>query len=139
MSGIRSKNTRHEVEIRKGLHALGFRYRLHDNRLPGKPDIIFPQYRAVVFINGCFWHAHDCDLFRLPSTNVEFWRRKLLRNSGKDRENNAALRGSSWRVMTIWECSFRGSGRQREKEIARIIVKTVKWLRSKRMTAEIKS
>lgn len=115
MSGIRSKNTKAEVEIRKRLFAAGFRYRLHDKKLPGKPDIIFPRYKAVIFIHGCFWHAHDCELFKMPSTRPAFWRKKLKRNREKDEENNSLLKGKGWRIMTIWECSFRGAGKKKGK------------------------
>jgi DNA mismatch endonuclease (patch repair protein) len=138
MSGIRSKDTRHEIEIRKKLFSLGYRYRLHDSRLPGKPDIILPRYKAVVFIHGCFWHAHDCELFKMPSTRVAFWRQKLDRNKQKDRENNNALKNLGWRISTIWECSFRGTGKKREKEIDAIVNKIVKWLRSGKNSLEIK-
>lgn len=77
MSGIQGKNTKPELTIRKGLHALGFRYRLHGKTLPGKPDLVFPKYKAVIFIHGCFWHAHHCHLFKWPSTRVDFWQEKI--------------------------------------------------------------
>ena len=138
MSGIRSRDTRHEIEIRKRLFAYGFRYRLHDTRLPGKPDIILHRYRAVVFIHGCFWHAHDCSLFRMPSTRVKFWRDKLARNREKDTANNNALRNLGWRISIIWECAFRGPGKKREKEIDAIVKKIVKWLKSGRNSLEVR-
>ena len=80
MSGIRGKNTRPELLIRKGLHARGFRFRLHDKRLPGKPDLVLPKYSAVIFVHGCFWHGHDCHLFKWPQSRREFWRKKITRN-----------------------------------------------------------
>jgi DNA mismatch endonuclease (patch repair protein) len=138
MSGIRAKNTKAEVEIRKRLFAEGFRYRLHDSRLPGKPDIIFPAYKAVIFIHGCFWHAHDCELFKMPSTRKAFWRKKLNRNREKDEGNNRYLKQDGWRIMTIWECSFRGAGKRRDKEIDVIVRKAVKWLKSKSTVREIR-
>ncbi|MFH1212277.1 MAG: DNA mismatch endonuclease Vsr [Candidatus Woesearchaeota archaeon] len=138
MSGIRSKDTKHEIEIRKRLFAHGYRYRLHDIRLHGKPDIILPRHKAVIFIHGCFWHAHDCKLFKMPSTRVEFWREKLERNKKKDRDNNNALKNLGWRISTIWECAFRGTGKKREKEIDAIVKKIVKWLRSGKNNLEIR-
>jgi DNA mismatch endonuclease (patch repair protein) len=138
MSGIRAKNTKAEVEIRKRLFAAGFRYRLHDTKLPGKPDIIFPSYKAVIFIHGCFWHAHDCELFKVPSTRKAFWHKKLNRNREKDEENNRNLKKDGWRIMTIWECSFRGAGKKRDKQIDVIIKKAVKWLTSGKRSIEMR-
>ncbi len=138
MSGIRSKNTKAEVEIRKRLFAAGFRYRLHNKKLPGKPDIIFPRYQAVIFVHGCFWHAHDCALFKWPSSRRTFWKTKLTGNRVKDLENNEALKKLGWRILTSWECAFRESGKKREKEIGVIVKKTVKWLESKKRIGEIK-
>ena len=138
MSGIRSKNTKAEVEIRKRLFATGFRYRLHDKKLPGKPDIIFPRYKAIIFIHGCFWHVHNCALFRWPADNKQFWKTKLTRNRGKDLNNNDALKKLGWRILVIWECAFRGAGKIREKEIDSIIKKAVKWLNSKSRLREIR-
>ena len=137
MAGIRSKDTRHELEIRKKLFALGFRYRLHDQRLPGKPDIVLPRYRAVIFFNGCFWHAHGCFLFKWPSSRVEFWKQKLTANRDNDRKNRAALISLGWRILTIWECTLRGPGKDRDKKFDEIINKTVKWLESKKRIGEI--
>jgi DNA mismatch endonuclease, patch repair protein len=137
MAGIRSKNTKHELEIRKKLFALGFRYRLHDQRLPGKPDIVLPRYRAVIFFNGCFWHAHGCFLFKWPSSRVEFWKQKLTANKENDRKKRETLISLGWRILTIWECSFRGPGKDRDKEIDEILIKTIKWLESKKTIAEI--
>lgn len=108
MSGIRGKNTRPEVKIRKALHAKGFRYQLHRKDLPGKPDMVFPKYRAVVFIHGCFWHRHCCSLFRWPSSNVDFWQNKLSGNQQKDIVNNAGLEALGWKVLIVWECAIRG-------------------------------
>ena len=108
MSGIRSKNTRPEMEVRKALFARGFRYRLHSRRLPGTPDLVLPRYRAVVFVHGCFWHGHDCSFFRWPSSRPEFWRAKITRNQAVDLESNERLRTAGWRVLTVWECALRG-------------------------------
>lgn len=110
MSGIKSKNTRPEMLIRRQLHGMGFRYRLHSKHLPGKPDIIFPKYHAVIFIHGCFWHGHDCSLFKWPSSNTEFWKNKINSNRERDIRNKQKLQASSWRVAIVWECAIRKSG-----------------------------
>lgn len=108
MSGIRGKNTRPEIVIRKEMFRRGFRYRLHAKELPGKPDIVFPRFRAVVFVHGCFWHGHDCHLFRLPSTRPEFWETKIARNRANDAEAYNALQSADWRAAIVWECAIRG-------------------------------
>ena len=97
MAGIRGKNTKPEMIIRRGLHARGFRYLLHDKRLPGKPDLVLPKHRAVIFVNGCFWHGHDCPLFKWPKTRKGFWRTKIARNRENDESAVIALRRSGWR------------------------------------------
>jgi DNA mismatch endonuclease (patch repair protein) len=109
MSGIKGKNTRPELVIRKALFARGFRYRLHDKNLPGKPDLVFPKYKAVIMIHGCFWHGHDCHLFKWPSSNTEFWRTKINRNQEVDERNRSKLLDKGWRVLEIWECALKGS------------------------------
>lgn len=111
MSGIRSKDTKPELIVRKGLHRLGFRYRLHSSSLPGKPDLVFPKYRAVIFVNGCFWHGHDCHLFHMPGTRREFWSEKINGNKKRDREVLAKLEQESWRILQIWECAIKGKER----------------------------
>jgi len=110
MSGIRGKNTKPELLIRKALHARGFRYRLHCD-LPGKPDICLPKYRAVIFVHGCFWHGHDCHLFKWPKTRPEFWEAKIGRNRELDGLSITALLKAGWRVGTIWECALKGRAR----------------------------
>lgn len=111
MSGIRGKDTRIEVAVRKALFARGFRYLLNDRRLPGKPDMVFPKHHAVVFVHGCYWHGHDCALFRLPSSNREFWETKIGANRARDVRTLQALRDLGWRVAVVWECALRGGGR----------------------------
>lgn len=111
MSGIRGKDTRPELLVRKALHARGFRYRLHKTGLPGRPDIVLPRFRAVALIHGCFWHGHDCPLFRLPGTRTDFWRGKITRNQERDSQVAVALRVAGWRRATIWECALRGRHR----------------------------
>lgn len=111
MSGIRGKNTKPELLIRKGLHTRGFRYRLHSPVVPGKPDLVLPRYRAAVFVHGCFWHGHDCHLFRLPGTRTVFWEAKIARNRERDRQVLDSLGEADWRSLTIWECAIRGKTR----------------------------
>ncbi|AWT13132.1 very short patch repair endonuclease [Stenotrophomonas maltophilia] len=108
MSRIRGSNTKLEVLVRKGLHARGLRYRLGGARLPGRPDIVLPKYHAVVFVHGCFWHGHDCPLYRLPKTRPEFWSDKIDKNKARDQRVVQQLESLGWRVLTVWECSLRG-------------------------------
>ena len=112
MSRVRGKDTKPELLIRKGMHAAGLRYRLHDRRLPGTPDLVFPGSRSVIFVHGCFWHGHDCPLFRLPATRTEFWATKIAANQARDIRAVADLRAMGWRVLTIWECAVRGPARR---------------------------
>jgi DNA mismatch endonuclease (patch repair protein) len=135
MAGIRSKDTKPELVVRRGLHALGFRYRLHDRRLPGKPDMVLPRWRAAIQVNGCFWHGHDCALFRWPGTRQDFWRAKIGRNVERDREVDAALDHAGWRVLTVWECALKGP----ERVGAEVVVNhAADWLRSDARTGEIR-
>lgn len=108
MRAIGQKNTRPEMLLRQLLHRSGFRFRLHVKELPGSPDIVLPKYRAVVFINGCFWHGHDCYLFKLPRSRQEFWIAKISANRARDEKNKVALREKGWRVLTVWECAIKG-------------------------------
>lgn len=108
MSRIRGSNTKLEILVRKGLHARGLRYRLGGAKLPGRPDIVLPKYRTVVFVHGCFWHGHDCPLYRLPKTRPEFWADKIGKNRVRDQRVTGELEGLGWRVLTVWECSLRG-------------------------------
>lgn len=135
MSGIRGKDTKPELVIRRGLHALGFRYRLHDRQLPGRPDLVLPRWRAVIQIHGCFWHGHDCPLFRWPQTRQEFWRAKIGRNVERDREVNEALDRAGWRVLTVWECALKGPGRIGADTA---VTRAAAWLRSDARAGEIR-
>lgn len=108
MAAIRSGDTKPELVVRKGLHRLGFRYRLQDTRLPGRPDLYLPKYRAVIFVHGCFWHGHDCPLFRLPATRTDFWREKLKANVERDRRNTERLYDDGYRLAVVWECALKG-------------------------------
>jgi DNA mismatch endonuclease (patch repair protein) len=111
MSRIRGRDTKPEMAVRRGLHARGLRYRLQDRSLPGRPDLVFPKHRAVVFVHGCFWHGHSCPMFRLPSTRPEFWESKIEANRARDLRATEALNLQTWRVLTIWECTLRGPAR----------------------------
>ena len=117
MSGIRGKNTKPEIIIRKLLFNAGFRYRLHVKDLPGKPDIVLPKYHAVIFIHGCFWHGHDCPLFKMPSTRGEFWKSKIARTKKLDAEAQAKLADIGWRVGAVWECALKGVGRHHQEDL----------------------
>ncbi len=107
MSRIKGKDTGIEVAVRKRLFSLGYRYRKNDNRLPGKPDIVFPKYKTVVFIHGCFWHMHsDCKIARIPKSNTDFWIDKLNHNVVKDQKTKETLEKMGWKVITVWECEI---------------------------------
>lgn len=118
MSRIRGKDTKPEILVRKGLHARGFRFRLCDGRLPGKPDVVLPKWGVVVMVNGCFWHGHkDCRLATRPKSNEKFWREKIERNIHRDEVTVAHLEALGWSVITVWECEL---GRSAESRIARL-------------------
>lgn len=106
MSRIRSQDTKPELWVRSALHKAGFRFRLHRGDLPGRPDLVLPKYQAVIFVQGCFWHAHHCQNGRIPSTRSDFWRAKFDANQRRDARNVRALRATGWRVLTIWECEL---------------------------------
>lgn len=107
MSHIRSKNTKPEEMVRKYLFSKGLRYRKNVRKLPGYPDIVLKKYKAVIFVNGCFWHKHDCGRFVWPSSNVEYWSKKINRNVERDAQNIALLTEQGWRVLIIWECQLK--------------------------------
>ena len=112
MSRIRARDTKPEMLLRKGLHAAGYRFRLHDRGLPGHPDLTFPRFRAVVLVHGCFWHGHDCPMFRLPKTRPEFWAGKIAGNRARDVRTHEELMKAGWRIATVWECALRGHGKR---------------------------
>jgi len=114
MSGIRSKDTKPEMTVRKYLHAKGFRYRLHTRDLPGSPDLVLPKYRTAIFVHGCFWHRHPgCRYTTTPASNVERWAQKFKANTERDARKQAALEEAGWRVIVVWECELRGAGEAR--------------------------
>lgn len=125
MAGIRAKDTRPEMILRRGLHARGFRFRLHVRRLPGSPDLVFPGRQALIFVHGCFWHGHGCSLFRLPATRPEFWRAKIEGNMTRDATAERALAADGWRVLTIWECAIKGRGRL---PVEMVLDRAAEWL-----------
>ena len=107
MAAIKGKNTKPEMLVRKYLHAQGFRYRLHDKKLPGSPDIVLRKYKTVIFVHGCFWHGHDCKYFKLPMTRTEFWQLKIQANRQRDSVAIEQLATDGWNVIVVWECALR--------------------------------
>jgi len=125
MSGIKGKNTKPELVIRKELHARGYRFRLHRRDLPGLPDIVLPKHKAAILINGCFWHGHQCRLSKWPKTRPDFWRTKIEGNIRRDRQKLSELQKLGWRVCVLWECEIKGVG---EDRLNRVIESTGEWL-----------
>lgn len=111
MSRIRSRNTKPEMAVRRGLHSRGFRFRLHCRNVPGRADLVFPGRHAVILVHGCFWHGHDCRLFKLPATRRDFWSAKIAGNRKRDADILKDLAAAGWRTLVVWECALRGSGR----------------------------
>lgn len=135
MAGIKGKNTKPELILRKGLHAAGFRFRIHVADLPGKPDLVLPRFRAVIFAHGCFWHGHDCHLFKMPSTRTEFWQAKIDRNREVDARNRSQLTDVGWRQAVVWECALKGRTRLAHDEV---IDSCAQWLQSDTQALEIR-
>lgn len=125
MAAVRGTNTKPEMLLRRGLHAQGFRFRLHDRKLPGRPDMVLPKHHAVIFVNGCFWHGHDCSLFRWPASREEFWRTKISGNVARDAVSLAALRAAGWRIAVVWECALKGRARREPGEVIDLLAR---WL-----------
>jgi DNA mismatch endonuclease (patch repair protein) len=115
MSRVGQKNTAPEMTLRKSLHRIGLRYQLHDKNLPGSPDIVFPRFKAVLFVHGCFWHRHGCKATTSPGSNREFWQKKFEDNIARDKRNIASLLESGWRVAIVWECILKGKSAEPEK------------------------
>lgn len=110
MARVRQADTAPELRVRRMLHGLGLRFRVHPATLPGRPDLVFPKYRAVVFVHGCFWHGHTCRAGRAPTTNQDYWIPKIEANRARDRRKAGELQAAGWRVFTVWECETKGSG-----------------------------
>lgn len=128
MSKISGTETKPEILVRKFLFANGFRYRKNDKRYPGKPDIVLPKYKAVIFINGCFWHGHkNCDKAKLPETNYEFWKNKIENNIKRDNGNYKQLRKQGWRVIVVWQCQLNN-----QNNLNRTINELIKNLQNQR-------
>lgn len=127
MSKIRGKDTKPEITLRKALHAKGIRYRLHAKSLPGRPDIVLPKYKAVIEMNGCFWHGHDCHLFKWPQTRKNFWKDKITCNIERDIRNINKLLEQEWKVMIVWECALKGKGKIDHEYLSE---KIIDWLGS---------
>ncbi len=106
MSHIRSKDTKPEIIVRSFLHRNGFRFRKNDKRYPGKPDIVLPKYKIAIFVNGCFWHMHNCSSFVFPKSNTDYWKTKLIKNRTRDMDNYSKLETMGWKVIIIWECEL---------------------------------
>ncbi|KND17489.1 DNA mismatch repair protein Vsr [Pannonibacter phragmitetus] len=133
MSGIRGKNTKPELALRRALHARGFRFRLHSKKVHGRPDLVLPKYRAVVFVHGCFWHRHKgCRYATTPATRSEFWQAKFAANVARDSSVRGALLDEGWRVATIWECALR------KPELVSVATDRLsEWLRTVGATLEL--
>ena len=115
MAAIKGKDTKPEMIVRKYLFSRGLRFRVQVRKLPGKPDIVLPKYKTAIFVNGCFWHGHEgCKYFRLPKSNVEFWKEKIERNIERDRESMQALLDLGWKVIRVWECELRNKANREE-------------------------
>ena len=125
MQAIRAQDTKPEMVVRRMLHRMGFRYRLHVRSLPGTPDIVLPKYRAIVQVQGCFWHGHNCHYFKLPNTRREFWEGKINDNRCRDQKAHQALLEQGWRVALIWECALKGKAKKEFTEMLSA------WIRSK--------
>jgi len=128
MSGIKGKDTKPEIRIRKLLFGLGYRYRIGSKHLSGRPDIVLPKYNAIIFIHGCFWHGHElCNLFRMPKSKKEFWSKKISGNIIRDEISIARLQEEGWRVCTVWECALKGRNRLKEEKVTNALVN---WIES---------
>jgi DNA mismatch endonuclease (patch repair protein) len=127
MAAVKASNTKPEVLVRSILHRAGFRFTLKTKQLPGKPDIYLPKFNAVIFVNGCFWHGHDCYLFKWPETREEFWRRKITGNRFRDHKIDEELTKGGIRIATVWECALRGKVR---RDVEYLTDKLGCWLKS---------
>ncbi len=122
MAAIKSKNTKPEMLVRRFLHANGFRYKLHDKSLPGKPDIVLPKYKTVIFVHGCFWHGHEgCKYYVVPKTRTEWWLNKINGNITNDKKATKALKKEGWKIIELWECDLKSSALN--KSLARLLKK----------------
>ncbi len=135
MAGIKGKDTKLELLLRQSLHRAGYRFRVHRKGLPGRPDIVLPKYQAIVQANGCFWHGHDCSLFKIPGSNTERWVKKIEGNRQRDDRNRRALEEAGWRVLDVWECAVKGPDRWDTNEVTDVVNA---WVSSDEGSAEIR-
>lgn len=135
MAGIRGRDTQPERSVRSALFRLGYRFKIDVRSLPGRPDIVLPRYRTVIFVHGCFWHGHDCRLFRLPETRKLFWSSKIDANRARDEQCSRVLDQLGWRRLIIWECSIKGAGRIGIDEVAR---RADAWIRGNGRSRQIR-
>lgn len=134
MSRVGQKDTGAELKLRKALHRLGYRYRLHDRTLPGSPDLVFPKYKSAIFVHGCYWHRHGCHMSTMPKSREKFWGEKFEANVARDKRDVEELRAAGWRVLVVWECCLRG---KRKLSIEVVSQKTIDWLSSSQTIGEI--
>ncbi len=134
MAAIKGKNTKPELDVRRALHARGFRFRLHRRDLPGNPDLVFPKLKAVIWVNGCFWHGHGCGAARVPLSRIDYWGPKIGRTKVRDAAAVAAISAMGWRSLTIWECSLRG---KRSQGLESVVDMAAEWLAEGAETTEI--
>jgi DNA mismatch endonuclease (patch repair protein) len=134
MAAIKAKDTQPELAVRRGLHAMGFRYALHSNRFPGRPDMVLAKHRAVIWVNGCYWHGHPCGAAKLPSSNESYWHPKIERTRARDLRNAEAVEAAGWRHLTIWECALRG---KHAPGIERVLEAAALWIVSGTSSASI--
>lgn len=134
MASVGQKNTGAEVLLRKALHRHGLRYKVNDRTLPGSPDLVFPKFKAVIFIHGCYWHSHGCYRSTVPKTRKVFWTSKFTANRARDARNRAELLERGWRVLTVWECVLRG---KTTKPLDRLVRQVERWLESKKRCGDI--
>ena len=130
MAKIGQKNTGPEMKLRRSLHSFGLRYRLHDKKLPGSPDIVLPRFKTVIFVHGCFWHRHGCKASTTPGSNIDFWHSKFEANVERDRKKTKALLDAGWRVAVVWECSLMG----KEADMVAVSKTILEWLKSELST-----
>ena len=121
MSRVKGKNTKPELHVRSLLHRAGFRFRLSSDKVPGKPDIILPKYKAVILVHGCFWHGHDCPRFSWPQSNTAFWKKKIEGNRERDARYLKELNEAGWRVCVVWECALRGKNRMDDDKLIALL------------------
>lgn len=137
MASVRQRNTRPEMKLRRALHHLGLRYRLHNRKLPGTPDLAFPRFKAVIFVHGCFWHSHGCKFSTIPATRREFWVQKFEANRERDKRKIEQLQDIGWRVLVVWECALKTKpGRQTVESVVDLIAE---WLNGSEQLGEIGS